>query len=206
MQRPAGYKLVIIFKPGAEMNSEKKLLLDLIKALEVVVMERLQDDQFRIISDIPDWFAHLFPDVVSYHDNLRPGRRFPFLANFLSDAEDFWREQSPERLKSGSWIEKDEMGKEYQIEATAVFVHGRELILLESGQYSFKEKKFIFEKGRELNLDYRLLEVFESEQTRQHEEIEKHINQRTLELIEENNALQLKIQDLEQQLRELNGQ
>jgi len=184
------------------MINDKDLLLDLIKALEVAIMEKLPDDHFRIVGNIPPWFEEMFPDVVSRRDNLRPEKRFPFLSNFLSDAQEFWKDQSAGRLKSGSWIEKGYAGQEYQIEAIALFVNGRQLILIESGKYSYKEKKFMFEKGRELNLDYRLLEVFEKEQNRKFEEIENQINQRTVDLIEENNALRLRIQDLEQQLLE----
>lgn len=183
---------------GDKMDVSKDIFRKLIKALEIVVMKQSDGEVFQIMGSIPQWFQNLFPDVVSRRDGIRPGRKFPFLANFLSDAHEFWREKSGERLKSGSWIEKDQTGKEYQIEATAVYVDGYELLLLESGQYSYKEKKFIFEKGRELNLDYKLLEVFEHEQVRYHEEMEAEINQRTLQLIEENNALHLRIQELEQ--------
>lgn len=176
-----------------------RLLTELIQKLEFVIMEQVSEDRFQIVGEPPAWFLRLFPDALKDERGIKPSRKFPFLANFLIDAEDFWIRGSGERLKSGSWIESDKAGKQYQIEATALALGDRNLLLLESGQYSYKEKQFILEKGRDLNFDYKLLEAFEKEQLRYQRDFEEEMKLRTAGLQEEIARLQARVKELEAQ-------
>ncbi|MDF1799528.1 MAG: HAMP domain-containing sensor histidine kinase [Planctomycetota bacterium] len=58
----------------------------------------------------------------------------PFLENFLVDARRLWADGGDERLvRSGEWIEVDELGREWPLEASAARVDdGRHLLMIRS--------------------------------------------------------------------------
>ncbi|MCP4692786.1 MAG: PAS domain S-box protein, partial [Desulfobacterales bacterium] len=92
---------------------------------------------------------------------LKPGVEFPFLENFLVDAEKFWAENQLGRLKSGPWVETDASGNERALEATAVSPGETKILLLKLDRQSYTEKQFLIQKGRELGLEYHRLERVE---------------------------------------------
>ena len=50
------------------------VLTDLLAALDIVVMERLEKGSFRLIGQIPGWFTELYPDSAGNRDQARPER------------------------------------------------------------------------------------------------------------------------------------
>ena len=63
----------------------------------------------------------------------------PFLENFLIDADDFWAARASGRLRSGPWTEVGPTGTEFHLEASAVCVGERRILLLESEGYEEKQ-------------------------------------------------------------------
>jgi PAS domain S-box-containing protein len=135
----------------------ESILADLFPVLDLAVMERLDNGSFRTIGAVPDWFVRFYPDAALEGDGLQPGKKFLFLENFLTDAEYFWTENNPGRLKSGLWIEIDSLGNEYGFEASAICLRGRKMLLIESLGASYEEKRSVIQRARENNLDYQYL-------------------------------------------------
>jgi signal transduction histidine kinase len=134
--------------------TDVSLLAHLFAALEIVVMKRLPDQSFRPISAIPGWFKRLAPDVLEGQDALRPGHLFPFLENFLIDAERFWQEQPSGWVSSGIWLEIDPVGNEYELEASAICLDSQKLLLIAFPKSVYAEKHAIIQRAREKNLEY----------------------------------------------------
>ena len=65
-------------------------LADLFGALNMVVMERLEDGSFRLLGTIPEWLEPFFQGVYPMMTPFGLGENCPFLENFLIDAERFW--------------------------------------------------------------------------------------------------------------------
>jgi PAS domain S-box-containing protein len=130
------------------------ILADIFSFLEMTVMERLDDGFLRLIGAVPDWFKRLFPKAALCKKQISPGLESSFLENFLIDAEDFWATETTGRVKSGPWIETDPSGDDYALEATAVLMGKRKILLIELGRYSHDEIQFLFQQWRELSLDY----------------------------------------------------
>lgn len=168
---------------------------DPFSALDMVVMERLDDGSFRLVGDVPDWFKRFYPGAVPGEKGLRPGNNFLFLNNFLFDAEEFWAAKRTGRLKSGPWLEVDPLGNENALEATAVCSEKRKILLVELGQYSYREKQSIIQKGRELRLDYHALQQLQKKLQKAHDELEQRVEQRTTELTKANKQLRREIND-----------
>ncbi len=63
------------------------------------------------------------------------------------------------------------------------------------GQYSYREKQSIIQKGRELRLDYHALQQLQKKLQKAHDELEQRVEQRTTELTKANKQLRREIND-----------
>jgi len=130
------------------------LFAELFAALDMVVLERQSVGSFRLSGPAPDWFQHFYPEAAPGQEGLRPGDMFLFLENFLVDAEQFWLIHSAGQLKSGPWGEIDARGHEHYLEASAVCLGERKLLLLALPTIEYAEKQAIIQKARENSLAY----------------------------------------------------
>ncbi len=123
---------------------------ELLAALEVVVLEEAPGGMLRPVGSVPRWFARLRPDSASGREMPLEALGSAFLENFLIDADNFWTSRGSGRLRSGPWTEVGPMGTEFHLEASAVCVGERRILLLESGAYG--EKQATLQKARSDNL------------------------------------------------------
>jgi signal transduction histidine kinase len=126
----------------------------LLAALNVVVLEPLNGNNFRILGHFPKWFHKFYPDVEINRNSFQFGKKFLFIENFLIDAEKVWNENAVEPLKSGIWSETDLSGNESYLEATAIRLNNRNILLIELPKIAYEEKQFIIQQGRESRLTY----------------------------------------------------
>lgn len=130
--------------------SEESIIDELFAALNVAVLERLASGSFKLIGTAPSWFVQFYPDT-DLQQQLMPGQQFPVLDNFLIDAETFWQENEKGRIKSGIWSETDLLGEEFYLEASAVCLNEKKILLITS---NYKEQQFLLQKARENSLNY----------------------------------------------------
>ena len=130
----------------------ESITTDLFAALDVVVMERLDNGSFGIIGTVPDWFMHFYPDAVSKRDKLKLGKKFPFLENFLFDAENFWIKNQEGTLKSGLWSEIGISAKPCYLEAYAVFLKNKKILTIKLLGVDYEQQQLIIQKARENKL------------------------------------------------------
>ncbi|MBD2304134.1 HAMP domain-containing histidine kinase [Chroococcidiopsis sp. FACHB-1243] len=130
--------------------SEESIIDELFAALNVVVLERLEYDSFKLIGTAPIWFVQFYGDT-DLQQQLMPGHKFPVLDNFLIDAEAFWQKHQSGRIKSGLWTETDLSGQEFYLEASAVCLNEKKILLIAS---NYKEHQFLLQKARENSLNY----------------------------------------------------
>jgi signal transduction histidine kinase len=128
------------------------IFAELVSALDMVLLERVDARTFSLVGRAPGWFLDLCPEAAEV-GRLTPGERFPFLDAFLDDAEAFWAARGSGQLKSGPWIEVDAAGAEHRLEASALEVAGAPLLLLEFPKFSYDENLAILQAGREASLD-----------------------------------------------------
>jgi hypothetical protein len=131
---------------------------DLFSALDTLVLERINFGRFRITGTPPDWLQ-LFcrHQVKSGMQILIPQQEFPFLENFLIDAEDLWNRNDKNQLRSGIWYQLDLSGKEYHFEATAICVKDIKILLIKLLYEEFEEKRNLIQKARENQLNYQYI-------------------------------------------------
>lgn len=150
------------------MNNEF-IISELFATLDIVVIERLGDGFFALIGNPPDWFLRFYSDTNYKQERLRIANKFIFLENFLIDADLFWKSHASQPLKSGIWTEVDLLGNELNLEATALIVRNREILLIELLGIAYNEKQYLIQKGRENNLIYQdLVKEIQNKETLLH--------------------------------------
>jgi response regulator RpfG family c-di-GMP phosphodiesterase len=142
-------------------------------ALEVVVLERGDDGRLTLATDPQEWFHKLCPAFAKSEES--PFSSMPFLGNFLVDAERFWRESGTGQMESGPWIETDEEGREWPLEATALCLDDRSVLLIRHLGSTYDDTRSVLQRAREFNLDNEVLEALVQARTATIREREEEI-------------------------------
>jgi signal transduction histidine kinase len=133
------------------------LMSELFTALNIAVMERMEDRTFAIVNTLPSWFLEFCAEASSLK-SLTPQDQLTFLGNFLIDVEEFWTENNTQILKSGPWCEVAPLsGQEYCLEATAIKLDSRKILLVETVGSAYAEKQRLIQIGRENSLHHQEL-------------------------------------------------
>ena len=156
-------KGVFKIQHSKQIHNTDDSLADIFHFLDMAVMERMGDGSFQLLGDIPDCLKRFFPEVSRGKKGFRPDEEFPFLENFLFDAEEWWAEENAGKLQSGPWIETDIYGNECEFEAAAISLGKRKVLLIELARYGYEEKQSFMQKSRELSLAYHRLAQTEAE-------------------------------------------
>jgi signal transduction histidine kinase len=137
-------------------NKDERIMEEVLVALNVIALERLEVGMFRLLGTAPNWFLEIYPSVLSKEGSINLIGCSPFLDNFLIDAEDFWQNSLSGHLKSGLWTEVTQNTKEYHLEAIAIFLEKekRKALLIEFSRISYEEKHHLIQTGRDINLKY----------------------------------------------------
>jgi hypothetical protein len=128
--------------------NEGSIAADLLAVLEVAVLERPAAGQLRPIGAVPEWLVRFRPEAASETGTLSDALGSPFLENFLIDAESFWASNASGRLKSGLWTETGPMGRDFHMEASAVCVGEKKILLIENRAVSYTENQAVLQTAR----------------------------------------------------------
>ena len=104
------------------------ILQHVLADLRVLVLEPAGDGAFAVRGTPPPWLVALSGESSA---TFRPGELFPFLEDFLAQAREQWDRHDAGRLKSGFWAEADAAGETYQLEATAMELLGRPVLVIQ---------------------------------------------------------------------------
>jgi PAS domain S-box-containing protein len=174
---------------------KESLPADLLGAMDMVVLQRQSDGSFGLRGSALDWFKRFCPEPAAWEDPLELGKHFAFLENFLIDAEDYWHANSTGTLKSGLWIETDPSGRDCALEATAVSLGEKKILLLKLCWMAYAEKQYIIQKGRELGLEYHRIARLEEALQRAQVDLKDRIRRRTAKLSKANELLKQEIDE-----------
>ncbi|MDH3455613.1 MAG: HAMP domain-containing histidine kinase [Gemmatimonadota bacterium] len=140
---------------AATLATGRVIAAEVLGALGVAVLEYRSADGFRLIGTPPVWFFALWPEAMESPDDVRLEVPSPFLANFLLDAHESWKLGCDQR--SGIWTEVDGAGREWQLEATARSIGGRQLLTIAEVGTRVLEKQDLLQRAREHALGHQRL-------------------------------------------------
>jgi signal transduction histidine kinase/CheY-like chemotaxis protein/HPt (histidine-containing phosphotransfer) domain-containing protein len=113
------------------------------------LFEHLGNGVFRPIGDFPPWLARTWGAQFERSATVRLGQHSAFLENFLVDAEEFWKAKKDGSANSGNWIERGEAGDQTPLEAAALWLDGRSVLLIRNFLRSFGEQKQWLQTARD---------------------------------------------------------
>src|SRR6266545_1668031 len=110
---------------------------------------------FRPIGCPPSWWDEVHDRTTGPEDSERLGQRFPFIENFLIDAQEFWLSKSSGCVRSGIWIERGENGREMPLESSALWIGGKRVLLIREIPLDiYQEHHELFQTTRQACLDH----------------------------------------------------
>jgi signal transduction histidine kinase/CheY-like chemotaxis protein len=131
------------------VNYENSLTVDVLAALDAVVLEHHAEGLLALLTPAPDWFLRLCPDAANRSHPYVSSSVSPFLENFLVDAELLWDDDAGRKYASEIWTETLPGGDECHLRAVAFSWRGRRLILLSEVGSVFTDRQAILQRARE---------------------------------------------------------
>jgi signal transduction histidine kinase len=122
------------------------------------VFEYLGDGLFRPVGEPAAWYREVLGEEAASEDLVRLAEKFPFLENFLLDAEEFWNSKSAGRAESGTWIEKAESGRDLAVEAGALWLAGKRILFMQNPQSQYDERYQVLQRARDWLLEHERLQ------------------------------------------------
>ena len=123
--------------------------------LDTAVLERCEDGMFRLMNDLPEWFPASIHGETASKKRLNPTDIFPFLENFLVDAQWFWSENRPDIkiYRSTPWLESDGEKPGFYLEASAVKLDHCDVLLITRLGRSYDETLKVVKSARDKMLE-----------------------------------------------------
>ena len=137
--------------------SDEPLYSDFLEEHRLGLFEYLGQGVFRPIGKSPGFLANILGAQTAKAPTLRLGESMPFLDNFVTDAEEFWNSRAEGRAESGAWIEKGEDGREQALEASALWLAGRKVLLIQNPQQRYDERVQVLQTARDSLLEHEKL-------------------------------------------------
>jgi signal transduction histidine kinase/CheY-like chemotaxis protein/HPt (histidine-containing phosphotransfer) domain-containing protein len=123
----------------------------------LALFEYVGKGSFRSIGAFPRWLQQIWGDEASRAKTVVFGDHSPFLQNFLLDAEQFWNGRAGGSVNSGNWIERGVDGVETPLEAVALHLDGKKVLLIRNFSASFAEQTQWLQTARDSLLEHEKL-------------------------------------------------
>ncbi len=173
------------------------LIQALFKLFNAVVLKHAGGERFTAAAPLPDWFCELVPEAAEPGAAIVLADCFPFLLDFIPEAQAFWEDKGRGRLRSGIWLEPLPDGQDLALGASALYLQDQPLVMIESPQFSYNELHATIQTGRELALTYHFLSQTESAVRQDRDVLSTRLEERNVEL----EAINQKLRESEARFR-----
>ena len=146
--------------------SDTSFFNHVLAALDIVVLEwEVESGALRLQGYAPKWWQELPAASGAAVPDLN--RWSPFLPEFLAYAQEVWKDEPDRTITSGSWTEPDQTNGTVTLEAKAVSLGLRKLLLIERLGSDFENMRSIVQRAREQMLAEEVsVKSYRSTQTR----------------------------------------
>jgi len=119
-----------------------------------VLFEYAGQGVFHAVGSFPAWCRKLWGLPGGREKTLRLAEQSPLLENFLVDAEGFWNSKRKGAANSPVWIERDMENKETPLEAWALRLEGKKVLIVRNLSGTFAERQQLFQTARDSLLEH----------------------------------------------------
>ena len=113
------------------------------------LFESLGEGEFLAVGDCPSWCRDILDLTSQTEKPIALANNSAFLENFLVDAEDFWNSKTEGAVNSGNWTERDKNGREVPLEAFALSLDNKKILILQNLSAHFTEQQQWFQTARD---------------------------------------------------------
>lgn len=163
------------------------ILQSVLERLGVVVFEKQSADYFCLTSNPPQWLIMLLANAgkggIALGERIRVdllAEVFPVVESFLIDAEELWanaKNSEPKGIESGLWTDVGQDGNEYQLEARALQIEDKNILLIENLSDTFSDRHQVYQKARDIALiNEKLISELNYRQRKLQSEIVRHLS------------------------------
>lgn len=149
--------------------------------MAIFVQATPNSTQFTLHSHLPEWLMFFLGKASTPH-TCDLTVVFPYLSCFMEDAEHYWQSNRSSPLSSGVWVEMNELGQELALEATAVTVDGKAVLIIQ-------------ELGEKYRQEVERLQQIRNGLLTQ-EKLENEVQKRTLKIKQREEEIALKLVSL----------
>lgn len=147
----------IVMNPAEQPAPSQEVLSGVCAALGQWVLCDEGEDRFAVQGQAPEWLARFYPVPTGAElSGAELGQRFPFLGHFLEDARAAWATDAGP-LFSGLWNESDAAGVEHHLEACALRVGARRVLVVSGGLRATDDRAALLQRAREITLSHQRL-------------------------------------------------
>jgi signal transduction histidine kinase/CheY-like chemotaxis protein len=109
---------------------------------------------FHAVGNFPAWCQKLWGATGGREKTLRLAEQSPFLENFIVDAEGFWNSKRKGAANSPVWIERDLENHETPLEAWALRLEGKKVLIVRNLSGTYTERQQLFQTARDSLLEH----------------------------------------------------
>ncbi len=139
------------------MMAPNSILESFLAAQGYALFEYTGNGVFHPIGEYPKWCENLWKGALARDKSIRLADASPLLENFLIDAEGFWNSNREGSANSPVWIERDPSGREVQLEAAALHVDGKNVLLIRNLASTYAERQKLYQAARDSLLEHERL-------------------------------------------------
>lgn len=152
-----------------------KILLSLFEKMSIATFRQTPDNSFQLISSKPEWLKHFTPSDIAQGSKVELDGLFPFLDCFLFEAAENWESKSDTPQRSGPWVDFTPEGTEIPLEATALYLEGQHLLIVQDLGEDYYSEVSRLQTFRDQSLDNENLKAQVTKHTQQIREREEEI-------------------------------
>ena len=140
----------------------------ILSALELAILERTPGGTFRILGTPPRWFSSLLPENADTAA-LDLVDLFPFLETFFAECAASPAPSGP--IQSDIWTERDRGGQDCHLQAVALQVSGKSLLVIESPHGAYHERSIALQRSHDTALESEKIQRMQRELARLNAEL-----------------------------------
>src|SRR6516165_4859307 len=139
------------------MMAAKSIFESFLAAQGYALFEYKGSGVFHPIGEYPKWCQNLWKGALGRDRSIRLSEASPLLENFLIDAEGFWNSNREGSANSPVWIEREPSGREVQLEAAALHVDGKNVLLIRNLASTYADRQKLYQAARDSLLEHERL-------------------------------------------------
>lgn len=119
----------------SELLSKNSHFNELFLAMNLVGLERQNEQSFSFLGRPPEWFVALYPEI-NVEQAFFPSSQFSMIQDFLLDINDWWMQPASPAPKPVFCEKVDVSGVTHRLKISAIIVRRRQLLLIEHQEQS----------------------------------------------------------------------